>query len=160
MGTAFRQAESVIAVSMLSNRTVQGARACSRAIQVHGSRNFGATAAAQQKAAANKQPTDPIQKLFIEKIREYGMKSKSAGGKLVDATPDVQTELSNELEKIDRMFGATGPDFLKFPKFDFKDNSLQAVDVKAERGEPEPIHVFEEEEIDEIRGLNQKYQDC
>ena len=34
------------------------------------------------KAAA----TDPVQGLFLEKIREYATKKKAAGGALVDAT--------------------------------------------------------------------------
>jgi F-type H+-transporting ATPase subunit 6 len=42
-------------------------------------RNLTLSAVAlQQKAAA-----DPIQQLFVEKVREYATKKKSSGGKLV-----------------------------------------------------------------------------
>ena len=32
-------------------------------------------------------PTDPVQGLFLDKIRDYATKKAAAGGKLVDATP-------------------------------------------------------------------------
>ena len=32
-------------------------------------------------------PTDPVQGLFLEKIRAYATAKKAAGGALVDATP-------------------------------------------------------------------------
>ncbi|XP_067675994.1 ATP synthase-coupling factor 6, mitochondrial-like [Haliotis asinina] len=83
-------------------------------------RNVGVTAVAAQK-------TDPIQQLFIDKIREYSQKSKSAGGKLVDATPSVEQSLKEELEKIDRIFGATGKDMTQFPTFSFTDPDLDAL---------------------------------
>ncbi|KAG9333406.1 hypothetical protein JZ751_012718, partial [Albula glossodonta] len=38
---------------------------------------------------------DPIQKLFLDKIREYSAKSRSSGG-LVDAGPEYQRSLSEE----------------------------------------------------------------
>ncbi|XP_046338899.2 ATP synthase-coupling factor 6, mitochondrial-like [Haliotis rufescens] len=83
-------------------------------------RNIGVTAAAAQK-------TDPIQQLFVDKVREYSQKSKSAGGKLVDATPKVELSLKEELEKIDRIFGATGKDMTQFPSFTFSDPDLGAL---------------------------------
>merc|ERR1711976_205342 len=110
---------------MLSSRVLQGLRVCTKVLQQQGARNFGVTAAVQQKAEAQ----DPIQQLFLEKIREYAMKSTAAGGKLVDSTPEKEAELKAEMDKVDRMFGATGPDFLKFPTFDFKDSSLEEVQL-------------------------------
>lgn len=38
----------------------------------------------------------------------------------MDANPALEKELSEELEKVDRMFGATDKDFLKFPSFKFE----------------------------------------
>uniref|UniRef100_A0AAQ4RDY2 ATP synthase peripheral stalk subunit F6, mitochondrial n=1 Tax=Gasterosteus aculeatus aculeatus TaxID=481459 RepID=A0AAQ4RDY2_GASAC len=46
---------------------------------------------------------DPVQKLFLDKIRDYTTKSKSSGG-IVDSGPDYQKNLSDE---------ATWPSFLK-----------------------------------------------
>merc|ERR1712018_12103 len=93
-------------------------------------RNFGVTAVVCQKA-----PIDPIQALFLDKVREYAKKSKAAGGKLIDATPDVEKELQGELDKLNGKYGVTGPDFLKFPTFTFSDKPLQPVglnvDIKA-----------------------------
>merc|ERR1712141_607965 len=95
-------------------------------------RNFGVSAPALQTAQAK---ADPIQALFLSKVREYAKKSKAAGGKLLDATPEVEKELQGELDKLNGKYGVTGPDFLKFPTFTFSDKSLAPVglniDVKA-----------------------------
>jgi len=90
-------------------------------------RNFGITAACSQTAAV-----DPIQKLFVDKIRDYAQKSKSSGGKLVDASPETEKSLTDELEKISRQFGAKGADFTKFPTFHFADVDLEPVGVQVE----------------------------
>jgi hypothetical protein len=44
---------------------------------------------------------------------------RTSGGKLVDANAALEKELNEELEKVDRIYGATGPDFNKFPTFNF-----------------------------------------
>jgi F-type H+-transporting ATPase subunit 6 len=54
---------------MLS-RAALSLRSGSQLIKQQASRNFGATAVVAQKA------TDPIQQLFVDKIREYAKKSK------------------------------------------------------------------------------------
>ena len=90
-------------------------------------RNMGVSAVCCQKVAS-----DPIQKLFVDKIHEYANKSKSAGGKLVDASPDTEKSLKDELEKITRQYGATGADFQKFPTFNFQEVDLQPVGVQVE----------------------------
>ncbi|XP_060820173.1 ATP synthase-coupling factor 6, mitochondrial-like [Bombus pascuorum] len=74
-------------------------------------RNFGILAPALQKA------TDPIQQLFLDKIREYS--AKSAGGKLVDATPELEKERQSELDRIRRQYNIKG-DPKDFPKFKFE----------------------------------------
>ena len=45
--------------------------------------------------------------------------SRSAGGKLVDATPQAEKALTDELAKIDRIYGADKQDMTKFPTFSF-----------------------------------------
>jgi F-type H+-transporting ATPase subunit 6 len=92
-------------------------------------RHIGATSVCSQKAAV---ATDPIQKLFIDKIHDYAQKSKSTGGKLVDASPSTEKALTDELEKIARQYGAKGADFTKFPTFAFADPDLEPVGVQVE----------------------------
>lgn len=103
----------------------------------HAQRNIGMTAMlaeAQKKGDAAAPPEapaapekDPIQMLFLAKIREY--KSKSAGGKLVDSTPEVEARLKDALEKVDRMFSAKGQDMTKFPTFTFANPKLESVSL-------------------------------
>ncbi|KAI4493599.1 hypothetical protein M0804_001775 [Polistes exclamans] len=81
-------------------------------------RNIGILAPALQKA------TDPIQQLFIDKIREYA--NKSQGGKLVDPTPDIEKEKKAELEKLANQFGCTpGTKMSDFPSFNFTDPPVE-----------------------------------
>jgi len=91
-------------------------------------RNLSASAVVLQK-------TDPIQQLFVDKIREYGKSSKANGGKMVDVTPEVEKALGNELEKIEKAYQATGVDMTKFPTFNFTDPELQKVDLGVDPAE-------------------------
>ncbi|XP_014281309.1 ATP synthase-coupling factor 6, mitochondrial [Halyomorpha halys] len=87
-------------------------------------RNFGVLYPALQKA------TDPIQQLFIEKLREY--KKKSGGGQLVDPSPEIQRELKQEHTKLLRMYGgAEGVDMTKFPDIKFTDIKLDPINMEA-----------------------------
>ena len=45
-----------------------------------------------------------MQNLFAEKIREYGEKKASAGGKLVEASEKTLADLQAELDKVS-LFG-------------------------------------------------------
>merc|ERR1711994_645810 len=80
-------------------------------------RNFGASYALLKPAAA---ATDPIQKLFAEKTKEYAQKKQAAGGKLVDASKEVEASLQDELDKVAQAYGA-GVDMKAFPSFQHKD---------------------------------------
>ncbi|XP_030759547.1 ATP synthase-coupling factor 6, mitochondrial [Sitophilus oryzae] len=106
---------------MLSNQILKNLK-CSLKNGIH-SRNIGILAPCLQKAK------DPIQQLFVDKIREY--KQKSANGKnLVDPTPELQKELKQELEKITKQFGGgAGTDMTKFPTFQFKDPVIDPITV-------------------------------
>ncbi|XP_076247652.1 ATP synthase-coupling factor 6, mitochondrial [Calliopsis andreniformis] len=79
-------------------------------------RNIGIVAPVLQKAS------DPIQQLFIDKIREY--KSKSAGGKLVDPSPETEKELQSELERLAKQYGGPKSQMADFPKFQFPDPTI------------------------------------
>ncbi|KAI8424724.1 hypothetical protein MSG28_006678 [Choristoneura fumiferana] len=80
-------------------------------------------------AAASK-ASDPIQQLFLDKIREY--KQKSAGGKLVEASPAIEKELKTELEKLEKQYGGgSGVDMTTFPSFKFDEPKLDPIDEQA-----------------------------
>jgi len=106
------------------------------------SRNFGVTAACSQVVS------DPIQKLFVDKIRDYAQKSKSSGGKMVDASAETEKTLTDELEKITRQFSAKGADFTKFPTFNFTDVDVEPVGVPVDIKDLAQAHelLAEEEE--------------
>jgi len=53
-------------------------------------------------ASTQSQPSDPIQKLFVEKIREYDQKSRSTADGLVDADDKVLKGLQEEMERVAR----------------------------------------------------------
>lgn len=81
-------------------------------------RNIGILAPSLQKAS------DPIQQLFLDKIREY--KSKSKDGKMVDPTPEVERERKAELEKLAVHYGcAPGTKMTDFPSFNFSDPPIE-----------------------------------
>ena len=86
-------------------------------------RNIGIVAPVLQKAS------DPIQQLFVDKIREY--KSKSTGGKLVDPTEDIERERQAELERLAKQFGgANKAAMAEFPKVQFKDPAVETLPFK------------------------------
>merc|ERR1712038_1411578 len=90
-------------------------------------RNFGASYALAKPAAA---ATDPIQKLFADKTKEYAQKKQAAGGKLVDATKEVETALQEELDKVAQSFGGgKGVDMAQFPVFNFKEPKIDTIDL-------------------------------
>ncbi|KAI4467114.1 cleavage and polyadenylation specificity factor family member [Holotrichia oblita] len=88
------------------------------------SRNLGILAPAFQKAS------DPIQQLFVDKLREY--KQKSAGGtKLVEPSPAIEKELSSELEKAAKQYGGgPGVDMTKFPTFKFTEPTIDPINLE------------------------------
>ena len=52
---------------------------------------------------------------------------RAAGGKLVDATPDVQNNLQEELNRVDQRFSATGKNMAKFPEFKFDGKTISTI---------------------------------
>lgn len=75
-------------------------------------RNIGLSAVLFNRA----KELDPVQKLFLDKIRDYNTKSKTSGG-IVDAGPAYQKNLSEEVSKLQRLYG--GGDLTKFPDVKF-----------------------------------------
>lgn len=74
---------------------------------------------------------DPIQKLFLDKLRDYGTKSKATKDGLVEPTPQLKGDMQNELERIGRVYGfQPGEDVTKFPQFSFPDPQLDPINAK------------------------------
>ena len=89
-------------------------------------RNF-ATSTAVRAAAAS----DPIQKLFVDKVNEYAQKKKAAGGKLVDATKETEANLQAELDKVAAQYGGgKGVDMTAFPAFKWAEPNVENVEMK------------------------------
>ncbi|XP_052597023.1 ATP synthase-coupling factor 6, mitochondrial [Peromyscus californicus insignis] len=89
------------------------------AVSVHLRRNIGVTAVAFNKEL------DPVQKLFVDKIREYKSKRQTSGGP-VDTGPEYQQELDKELYKLKQMYG--GGDMNTFPTFKFQDPKFEVIE--------------------------------
>jgi len=85
-------------------------------------RQFGISAVVANKV------TDPIQKLFLDKLHEY--KAKSASGK-VEPSPELQKELASELTRVSRIFGGgEGVDMTKFPEFTFQEPTVDPINMQ------------------------------
>ncbi|XP_051814925.1 ATP synthase-coupling factor 6, mitochondrial isoform X3 [Acanthochromis polyacanthus] len=70
---------------------------------------------------------DPIQKLFLDSIRQYSAKSQATGG-LVDAGSEYEKALAEEIAKLQRLYG--GGDLTSFPEFKFTEPKLEEVSQK------------------------------
>ncbi|KAH8330274.1 hypothetical protein KR067_000711 [Drosophila pandora] len=105
---------------MLSQSLLTGVRV----LRTEARRNIAIVAPALNKAS------DPIQQLFLDKVREY--KQKSSGGKLVDPNPEIEREIKNELDRVAKQFGSDGKtDFTKFPDFKFPDVKIDPISQPA-----------------------------
>ncbi|XP_048202336.1 ATP synthase-coupling factor 6, mitochondrial [Perognathus longimembris pacificus] len=89
------------------------------AVSVHLRRNIGVTAVAFNKEL------DPIQKLFVDKIREYKAKRQSSQGP-VDTGAEYQQDLEREIFKLQQMYGKG--DMTTFPTFKFEDPKFEVID--------------------------------
>lgn len=123
---------------MALHRLFQLSSLLGSAVRVTLRRNIGLSAVLFNKA----KDLDPVQKLFLDKIREYNSKSKcvddaalqwcasvsqrfsrlslslrAVAGGVVDAGPAYQKNLSEEMTKLQRLYG--GGDLTKFPQFNF-----------------------------------------
>ncbi|XP_037233636.1 ATP synthase-coupling factor 6, mitochondrial [Falco naumanni] len=88
------------------------------AVSPHLRRNIGLSAVVFNKT----KELDPVQKLFLDKIREYNTKSKQAGGP-VDAGPEFQKDMDESLARLQRSYG--GGDLTKFPEFKFEEPKFE-----------------------------------
>ncbi|CAF3333096.1 unnamed protein product [Rotaria socialis] len=103
-------------------------------------------------AQSKQQATDPIQQLFVNKIRDYYDKRKQTKDGLVDATPDVRKSLEDTLNKLKHSFGAETEDLLSVPKLEFKEPQLEAViDKQVKEVVKKPV-VLSQEDIKKYSG--------
>ncbi|XP_029968245.1 ATP synthase-coupling factor 6, mitochondrial isoform X3 [Salarias fasciatus] len=86
------------------------------------------------KSGGSKKPSkkssaqmDPIQKLFLDSIRQYSSQSAVTGG-LVDAGAEYEKSLAEEVAKLQRLYG--GGDLESFPQFKFTEPTLDEVAQK------------------------------
>merc|ERR1712189_6239 len=68
-------------------------------------------------------------KLFLDKLKKY--KAKSASGKPVEASPELQKELASELARVSRIYGGgEGIDMSKFPEFTFPEPKVDPINMQ------------------------------
>ncbi|XP_035579597.1 ATP synthase-coupling factor 6, mitochondrial-like [Zalophus californianus] len=89
------------------------------AVSVHLRRNIGVTAVAFNKEL------DPVQKLFVDKIREYRTKRQASGGP-VDTGREHQQDLERELCKLKQIYGKAARN--TFPDFKFEDPKFEVIE--------------------------------
>ncbi|XP_021542050.1 ATP synthase-coupling factor 6, mitochondrial-like [Neomonachus schauinslandi] len=89
------------------------------AVSAHLGRNIGVSAVAFNKEL------DPVQKLFVDKIREYRTKRQASGGP-ADTGPEYQQDLERELFKLKQMYGKA--DMNTFPDFKFEDPRFEVIE--------------------------------
>lgn len=88
-------------------------------------RNYGVSAVLMQKSL------DPIQQLFVDKIREYAQKSKSKSELFVDADTSITKEYNDELQKTAVMYGGSkDANMTELPKFDFPEPTLDPINME------------------------------
>merc|ERR1712168_540778 len=104
----------VIMLPQMMSRLLNGGRGL---VRQSVTRNFGATAVALKEL-------DPIQALFIQKIKEYTEASAAAGDDLLGASDEIRAKLAGEYDKIARMYGAESGGMEEFPAFSFEEPLL------------------------------------
>ncbi|XP_039649629.1 LOW QUALITY PROTEIN: ATP synthase-coupling factor 6, mitochondrial [Perca fluviatilis] len=105
---------------MALNKLFQLSSALRSAASLTLRRNIGISAVLFNRA----KDLDPIQKLFLDKIRDYNAKSKISGG-IVEGGASYQKNVSEEVIKLQRLYG--GGDLAKFPDFKFSEPKLEEV---------------------------------
>ncbi|XP_037719435.1 ATP synthase-coupling factor 6, mitochondrial [Drosophila subpulchrella] len=81
---------------------------------------------------------DPIYHVFLDKVREYRLKSPT--GKPIDPGPEYEAELKESLERLALQYGGgEGVDMLEFPKFKLPDIDIDPISVlELPENQPKP----------------------
>lgn len=86
---------------------------CRSSVFFQAQRSFSTGSALSAKGS---QSEDAIQKLFLDKLKEYNVKSKSGQ---IPMTPEVEKQYKDETERLKRLYGADKEDLSKFPALQF-----------------------------------------
>ncbi|EDV50984.1 ATP synthase-coupling factor 6, mitochondrial [Drosophila erecta] len=72
---------------------------------------------------------DPIHQIFLDKVREYRLKSPK--GKPIDPGPEYEAELKEALERLALQYGGgEGVDMLEFPIFKMPDLDIDPISIQ------------------------------
>ncbi|XP_033158943.1 ATP synthase-coupling factor 6, mitochondrial [Drosophila mauritiana] len=97
---------------------------------------------------------DPIYQIFLDKVREYRLKSPK--GKPVDPGPEFEAELKEVTERLAIQYGGgEGVDMLEFPKFKLPDIDIDPIsvdDLPENQPKPEKENKFKEVKAKEKGG--------
>ncbi|KAM7385238.1 hypothetical protein PAMP_001331 [Pampus punctatissimus] len=74
----------------------------------------------EEEEGGQTEDMDPVQKLFLEKLREYNMRRLSE--EPVEVDPDYERSLLEETTKLQRLYG--GGDLSSFPQFTFAEPAM------------------------------------
>ena len=105
-------------ITMIIHRLIRFSSDVQLAVSIHLQRNIGASAVAFNKEL------DAIQKIFMDKIREFEYKCQ-ASGRPVDTNPEYQQDLEKDLFKIKQIYGKA--DMNTFPSFQFEDSKFEVI---------------------------------
>uniref|UniRef100_A0A4P6DA08 Putative atp synthase-coupling factor 6 mitochondrial-like cimex lectularius n=1 Tax=Rhodnius prolixus TaxID=13249 RepID=A0A4P6DA08_RHOPR len=79
---------------------------------------------------APKEALDPIQKLFIQSLREYARKLHESDGKLFDPIPELEKEQEWRISVLYKQYYKDEKvNVLEFPKFNFIDKPLDEINL-------------------------------
>ncbi|KAI1285387.1 hypothetical protein HDE_12021 [Halotydeus destructor] len=86
------------------------------------------------RTLASGSPSDPIQKLFLDKLKDYNQKAASTADGLVDATDATKKALAEEFQRVKRNHGINDGEEAKitttFSDASFKIDSIKQSDWK------------------------------
>ncbi|KAK1876563.1 ATP synthase-coupling factor 6 mitochondrial [Dissostichus eleginoides] len=114
LSTTFGYTTQSVKSKMALHRLFQLSSVLRSSVSLTLRRNIGLSAVVFNRA----KDLDPIQKLFLDKIRSYKTKSRASGG-VVDGDASYDKNVSDEIFKLQRLYG--GGDLDKFPELKFTD---------------------------------------
>ncbi|XP_027953189.1 ATP synthase-coupling factor 6, mitochondrial-like, partial [Eumetopias jubatus] len=111
-------------ITLMLQRLLRFSSLIRSAVSVHLRSNTGVIALAFTAVAFNKE-LGPVQKLIVDKIREYRTKLR-ASGRPVDTGPEHQQDLGRELLKLKQTYGKA--DMNRFPDFTFENPKFEVIE--------------------------------
>ncbi|XP_002737532.1 ATP synthase peripheral stalk subunit F6, mitochondrial-like [Saccoglossus kowalevskii] len=106
---------------MLVRFLIGNAGTVRQAVSIQCRRQIGVSAVVLQKG----QKLEPVQQLYLNKLREYASKSKAADGAMFEVSPKTEKDMADEIDRLTKLYG--GGDMTAFPEFKFKEVDFDAV---------------------------------